>query len=524
VSRSRIYARNLAANWISYGVNMVVMFLLTPFVVHRLGKSAYGVWSLVISLTGYLGLVDIGIRAGVGRFINFHLGRQETDKVNATLSTASGCFAVAGVLITLAAAVMAVFFATLFARVPAEYVPGARAAIMLVSLTIVLMLFGATFGQIVCAFDRFDMARGITVAALVLRAGGTVAVLTAGGGLAALAGVIFGVTVFGVAANYVFARRVFPQLRIRPSLVSRERFRELFGFSVWAAMGRLASQLLYYTDNVVIAILLGPALVTLYSIPLMLVQTARSFLQQISSVLRPQTIKASSVGDHRELRYLFSWGSKVIMFVGIPLFVGLIFFGEEFMRLWIGTEGDWRSEDFTMSGLVLVILVIPQFFVLATRSAADVISGLGYVRFSAVVTFAQGLVNLGLTLVFVMVFGLGLYGVALGTLVPMVVFNAVVVGYVLRWIRMGWRAYVRNSVVRWAAAGGLFAALCYATTLIPLPMWWSAFVGKVVVLAAAALVVCWWVTFSSAEREQLGKRVRGLFSRSAPQSTTRADG
>jgi hypothetical protein len=51
-------------------------------------------------------------------------------------------------------------------------------------------------------------------------------------------------------------------------------------------------------------------------------------------------------------------------------------------------------------------------------------------------------------------------------------------------------------------------------------MWWSAFVGKVVVLAAAALVVCWWVTFSSAEREQLGKRVRHLFSRSAPESAT----
>ena len=71
MSKSRIYARNLGANWIGYGANLAVMFFMSPFVVHSLGNARYGVWTLLTSLTGYLGLVDIGVRGGTGRYINY---------------------------------------------------------------------------------------------------------------------------------------------------------------------------------------------------------------------------------------------------------------------------------------------------------------------------------------------------------------------------------------------------------------------------------------------------------------------
>ena len=38
--------------------NLIVGFLLAPFVVHHLGNTGYGIWALVLQLTGYLGVVD----------------------------------------------------------------------------------------------------------------------------------------------------------------------------------------------------------------------------------------------------------------------------------------------------------------------------------------------------------------------------------------------------------------------------------------------------------------------------------
>ena len=66
MSRARIYARNLAANWIGYGANLLIVFFMSPLVVHTLGDVRYGVWSLMMTMTGYLGLVEIGTRGGLG--------------------------------------------------------------------------------------------------------------------------------------------------------------------------------------------------------------------------------------------------------------------------------------------------------------------------------------------------------------------------------------------------------------------------------------------------------------------------
>jgi hypothetical protein len=52
---------------------MFIAFFLSPFVIHHLGNSAYGVWVLMLSMTGYLGLLDLGIRGTVTCYVaKFH--------------------------------------------------------------------------------------------------------------------------------------------------------------------------------------------------------------------------------------------------------------------------------------------------------------------------------------------------------------------------------------------------------------------------------------------------------------------
>jgi hypothetical protein len=92
----RIYVRNLLANWLGYGASMVVLLFLSPLVVHTLGKVEYGIWSLLMVLTGYMGLLDLGIRASTGRYVILYLGRGDHQKVDETIRTGLGFFAAAG--------------------------------------------------------------------------------------------------------------------------------------------------------------------------------------------------------------------------------------------------------------------------------------------------------------------------------------------------------------------------------------------------------------------------------------------
>lgn len=507
MSRVRIYARNLLANWVGYLVNLVVAFCLAPFVLSGLGDQMYGVWVVLTSLTGYLGLIEMGTQAGLGRYVNYYLGRNEVPKANAILNTALAFFLAAGVVLVAAGGALGMAFGALFPKVPAEFLPAARAALLLVAVNLWMSFLGAAFRQVLTAFERFDVANGIDLLVLALRTAGTILVLHAGGGIVPLAGVQVASSVVGVLGAWLCARRVFPQMRIGPAALSRARFRELFGFGIWAFLGQIAMRLMYWTDEIVILAVLGAKHVTLYAFPLMLIQYGRQITDRIAGVLGPQTIKASSVGDLHELRRILGWGSKIIMYLAIPLFVGMIFFGTEFFLLWLGPrEGlDWR-----LSGSVLVLLAVPQLFVMGVRPCVNIINGLGYVRFGALITLAQGVMNLILTLLFVLVMGLGLHGVALGTLVPAVAFNCVVVAFVLRWIRFPAGKFLGNNVLRWAVAAALFAAICQGAAWLPGREIWGWFGLKVAALTVISLPLGWMLIFTRAERAELRRRIASL--------------
>ena len=87
--RLRHIARNVLFNWFGTIANMAVGFFLSPFILHRLGNVAYGVWVLAVSVVAYLGLLDLGMQSSVLRFVSKGHTRQDhqgaSDAVSAAL-------------------------------------------------------------------------------------------------------------------------------------------------------------------------------------------------------------------------------------------------------------------------------------------------------------------------------------------------------------------------------------------------------------------------------------------------------
>ena len=70
MTKMRRIARGVMFNWIALATNMLVAFFLSPFVVHHLGNVAYGIWTLVVSVTSFMGLLDLGMRGAVTLFVS----------------------------------------------------------------------------------------------------------------------------------------------------------------------------------------------------------------------------------------------------------------------------------------------------------------------------------------------------------------------------------------------------------------------------------------------------------------------
>ncbi len=61
--------RNVGSSWFALGVNVLVGIFLSPYILHRLGDEAFGLWILIFSATGYYGLFDLGIRSSIVRYV-----------------------------------------------------------------------------------------------------------------------------------------------------------------------------------------------------------------------------------------------------------------------------------------------------------------------------------------------------------------------------------------------------------------------------------------------------------------------
>ena len=87
MSLERHIGSNIASNWAGYAVHVAVAFFLTPYIIHSLGETRYGIWSLVIGVTGYYGLLDLGVASGMTQYLTRYLAANEIDKLNKSAST-----------------------------------------------------------------------------------------------------------------------------------------------------------------------------------------------------------------------------------------------------------------------------------------------------------------------------------------------------------------------------------------------------------------------------------------------------
>jgi hypothetical protein len=105
--------KNVSSSWFALGTSVVVGFFLWPFILHRLGEDAAGIWVLIFSITGYYGIFDLGIRSSVIRYVAKAKATNDPAQASRLVSTSLfsySCIGAATLLITLVASFYIVDF------------------------------------------------------------------------------------------------------------------------------------------------------------------------------------------------------------------------------------------------------------------------------------------------------------------------------------------------------------------------------------------------------------------------------
>jgi O-antigen/teichoic acid export membrane protein len=485
--------RNVLSNWGAYIFAFIVNFFLAPYIVRRLGQTGYGVWTLMASLTGYLGLLDMGVRGAVTRYVARYHAVADHKEASRITSTALQIFVTAGIVAAFASVIMAFTVVNHF-RIDPIYLPAARTVLILAGMNVGLSLVNGVFGGVITSLQRFDLANRVEISNTFLRSLAILVALRSGGGVVAL-GIIQ--LVSSVAAGLVlsrFAFRLYPELELQLGKWDWQRLSVLFSFSIYAFIVHVSLQLIWYTDTVVIGSFLPIGMVTYFAIAASLLGYARTLLSSIAYTLTPMASSMEAVGKEGELRRLTMTSSCYATIIMLPIAATFMIRGKTFIGLWMGR--DYAA----LSGTVLQILVLAWLFNAGNGVTGAILMGISKHKAMAPMAAGEGILNLGLSIA--LVHPLGILGVAWGTTIPNLIQNTIVYPwYLCRTIGIPWPRYVLVSLLRPAAAMIPFAVLTYlvehrwpATNL-------ALFFTQVALVLPAAAAGFWFLVLDRTERD-----------------------
>src|SRR5271156_4258825 len=348
-------ARSVLSNWMTYVLSGTVSFFLSPFIVRHLGNSAYGVWVLLVSLTGYLGFLDLGIRGAVTRYVARFHAEGNHEQASRTVSSASGMFLLGGFAALIFSAAFALFAVPHF-DIPPDYMRSAQFVVLIAGANVAISLVSGVFGGILVGLQRFDIHNSIAVVGISLRTTAIILALRSGRGLITLALIQFGVTLGELIMGYIFSRNLYPQLRFAIGHIYRDHVALIFSFGIFALLLQASNYLIYYTDAMVIGAFLPVSMITFFAIAGNLTIYARDLVGGFSRIMTPMVSKLEVESGTEKLRETSMKAARYCAIAILPVFVTFIIRGHSFIGLWIGPS----YAD--LSGHVLWMLSVAWFF------------------------------------------------------------------------------------------------------------------------------------------------------------------
>lgn len=401
--------KNVSSSWFSLLVNVVVGILLSPFIVHRLGDSAFGIWVLIFSITGYYGLFDLGIRSSIVRFVSKYVVTDDKQALAKLINTSLFSYSVIGAVTLLITVVLSLYVDAFF-HIPAEFHSTARLLLLIVGAAVALGFPLGVVAGFLEGLERFYVLNWTNIASTLLRAVLIVLALTRGYGLLTIAIITVLLPILTSLVRAAIALHMCP-VAFGLKYVDKSAFKEMANYSGITFMIIVASRLKFKTDELVIGGMLSAAAITYFNIGARIVDYAGELVSGLAQIFVPMSSQSEATGQMDRLRRIFVVGNRFCAFTSFPICATLIILGKPIIELWMGKKYVATSYP------VLVIMITSCTLMYAQSASGRILFGMGKHGTWAIVTLIEGVCNLILSILLVRPYGI--VGDAFGTAIPL---------------------------------------------------------------------------------------------------------
>lgn len=447
---------NALSNWVTLGANMLVGFIITPYIILRLGTDSFGVYDLALIVVGYSGLLDMGVTSALMRYAARFAGQKDFDSLNRVLNTALLGFVLLGITVFTAVTVFSDPIATLF-KVHLEDREVFRTILCLFGLSAGLTFPGTALSVFVLAHEKYVLSNATKIAAALLRGFFSYMVLWAGWGLIALSAVFVGISLFMLIANLLLVRFHIEGARFSPRYVSPSTGRELFSFGFFTFINKSGDILRFRMGQAVIKMFMGFEMVGLYGLGSMVFKNVMKVTVACSGVTQPRLSSLAGMPDLSQFRQAFMRYSIIVSTFTAVIGTMAFLIAPDFLRIWLPQRiTDENIRTITLVTFILLVGFLPDVM---TNVANNALQAVRKHQFLAYQTAIEGLVNLLLAILLTWHFR-NILSVAVAAAIPALVSKLLVQPiYASRIVGVDWKTYVFRVLLKPFAAMAMVIVL-----------------------------------------------------------------
>lgn len=336
--RYRRIALTVLSSLAMRGVSMATAIITTPLTLRYLGADRFGLWMTISSITALMSFADFGIGSGLLNAVSRADGQNNREAAQKAVSSAF-------FLLALIAALLVVSFAIVYSWIPWRHVfnlsraADAReashgVAVLLACIAASLPL--GTVRRVQLGFQEgFESnlwqasANVATVVGVVWAALAEVSLpwlILASSGIPVIVTLLNWLVQFGARRRWLIPRAAHFDFVIGRSI--------LRAGGIFAVL-QLVAFVGFFSDNFVIAQILGPGAVAPYAIMYKLF-SAIFVVQFIITPLWPALNEAIARGDHAQARHMFVRATFICLGAGAVIASLLVGLGRPVVALWVG--------------------------------------------------------------------------------------------------------------------------------------------------------------------------------------------
>jgi O-antigen/teichoic acid export membrane protein len=502
-------ARNALFSYVAMFAGTLVGFFVTPYLLSHLGAEHFGLWVLLLTVVGYLGLLEVGLYTTISKRVAECMATGDNTRMGTVLSTAFVMYCVLAGAVLLIGLMLVVLVDRLF-HLPQGSTSLARSCMALLILNQMVVFAFRLQPALLFGAGRMDLLTGIGTIYNLLTAIINVTLAAAGYSIVVMAGwTVVATTVSGLVGRALIQRHL-PPIEIHPRFARREMTQELLKYGSRNAALSIAGTVAFGADALVIGLLLPITNVAHYTVAARLANVIRELCHKPVDVLMPAYSHSEAQGDAERQFQLWTESVALSMAVALPFVVASWAFGERIVTAWVGPGHE-------ISGFIFAILALMQWLQLPGHGSSALLTGTERNIFLVRLTIVAAVVNLALSLGLTHL--LGPVGVAIASLIVVATADFIILPVVVcRLFGFSYAAYWKQSLLplvlpTLAGIGTTVTVLLFNHRYGTEPL------GRLntVILLLAVCFVCWmtWLLFAIGKprRERYLRSVRSAVKR-----------